>query len=421
MQSLESSSMSAEDQKNSLALEKMNNHVHSNYSFSPYAPSEIINKAIQFKLKAVGLMDHDTVAGAYEFIEAGKKSEIHTTVGCEVRAHFSNTAMKKKRLNNPDEKDIAYIALHGIPYSSLQQADEFLRPIREARFNRTNEEVLKLNQVLSERKINIALDMKKEVAVLSRYQEGGTITERHVLYALSIKLINTHSKGLELVSLIEDQLHIEIPSDIRDLLLDSSNPFYTYDLLGLLKSSLVPRFFIHSNQIECPQVETILSFGEYIGAIPCYAYLGNVNASPTGDKKPQTFEDSFLEELIKEISRLGFKAVTYMPPRNSLLQIMRLQELCIKNTLMQISGVDINSPRQSFDCSFLLNPEFKNLIDATWALIAHEKLSSSNKLFGLFHPNNPISSLSLNHKIKKYAQVGQKLDPFNPCTAKESL
>ena len=41
--------------------------------------------------------------------------------------------------------------------------------------------------------------------------------------------------------------------------------------------------------------------------------------------------------------------------------------------MFQISGEDINSPRQSFIIRAMENPMFANLIDATWKLIEHEK------------------------------------------------
>ena len=94
--------------------------------------------------------------------------------------------------------------------------------------------------------------------------------------------------------------------------------------------------------------------------------------SVTGDKKAQKFEDSYLPELFEVIHDLGFNAVTYMPSRNTEQQLVRLKEYCAKYGFMEISGEDINSPRQSFVCEALKNPIFENLIDSTWELIKHE-------------------------------------------------
>jgi hypothetical protein len=61
-----------------------------------------------------------------------------------------------------------------------------------------------------------------------------------------------------------------------------------------------------------------------------------------------------------------------MPPRNTKAQLMRLRGLCSQYGFMEISGVDINSPRQSFSCPELLDSDFANLTDTTWFLAKHE-------------------------------------------------
>ena len=114
--------------------------------------------------------------------------------------------------------------------------------------------------------------------------------------------------------------------------------------LEFLKRKLYP-IFIPSSLNECPSAYEAATFAQSINAIPAYAYLGDVTNSPTGDKKPEIFEDSFLDELIPTLKQLGFKAVTYMPPRNTREQLQRIQELCNKHDLMEISGVDINNSK----------------------------------------------------------------------------
>ncbi len=136
--------------------------------------------------------------------------------------------------------------------------------------------------------------------------------------------------------------------------------------------------------------------------------------SPTGDKKAEKFEDDFIEELFEELSRLGYRAVTYMPPRNTAEQLHRVRRLCAKYGFMEISGVDINSSRQSFNCPEVMRDEFRHLIDTTWALIAHERLASIDKRFGIFSRENPLSGASLSQRLAVYAEAGKKLDLFHP-------
>lgn len=81
---------------------------------------------------------------------------------------------------------------------------------------------------------------------------------------------------------------------------------------------------------------------------------------------------------------------------------------------MEISGVDINSSRQSFSCPEILEPEFHHLIDTTWALIAHEKLAGVDRRLGLFSPENPLAGQPLSTRIARYAEAGRSLDRHDP-------
>jgi hypothetical protein len=292
--------------------------------------------------------------------------------------------------------------------------------MHEARIARDRKEVETLNAVLAARGAP-TLDFDADVAAISQAANGGSITERHILYALSLKLIEAQGKGQALVDFVEGTLQVPLAGKLRELLLDENNPHYAYDLLGAFKASLVPEFFIVSGYDECISVYDAVKFGNEIGAIPAYAYLGDVGESPTGDKKAEKFEDDFLDTLVPELAKIGFKAITYMPPRNTREQLKRLQKLCKENGLMEISGVDINSSRQSFNCPILLEPEFLHLADAAWALIAHEKLAAGDPKLALFNLGNPMAETSLDVRIAKYADIGKRMDHTKPEKAIELI
>ncbi len=400
--------------------EEVNNHVHSSYSFSPYSPSMIAVKAAEAGLQTVGIMDHDSVSGCAEFLEACKVVNIASTAGFEMRVNMDGTSVQGRKTNNPDEPNISYIALHGIPATQFGALEKFLEPIHEARIARDRQEVEKLNAVLAARGAPM-LDFDADVMAISQAANGGSITERHILYALSLKLIETYGKGQPLVDFVENQMKIPLAGKLREVLLELYNPHYAYDLLGAFKASLVPEFFVASGYDECINVQDAVDFANEIGAIPAYAYLGDVGESPTGDKKAEKFEDDFLDDLVPELARIGFKAITYMPPRNTKEQLLRLQKLCQENGLMEISGVDINSSRQSFNCPILLEPEFRHLTDAAWALIAHEKLAAADPKLALFSSDNPMATLSLEERIAKYATIGKQMDHTQPEKAIELI
>jgi len=397
---------------------EVNNHVHTFYSFSPYSPTAAAERAQAAGLLAVGIMDHDTIAGAEEMREAGRILGIATTCGFELRVNATGTSLQGRKLNNPDSPNVLYITVHGIPARSINAVSRFLKPIQAAREMRDRLMVEKLGSILPRYGMD-PLDWQADVWEASRASEGGSITERHILYAVARKVVQKVGRGRRLLSFLRDSLGINPSPRMESWLGDEANPVLLYDLLGLLKSSFLSKVFVQPDDAECIPVRDAVRFAESIGGIPCYAYLGDVTDSPTGDKKAEEFEDRFLDELMVECKRLGFLAITYMPPRNTLGQLRRVQQLCAQHGFMEISGVDINSPRQSFNCPELTRPEFAHLIDATWALIAHEKLVDVDERLGLFHPASPLAGRMLADRILAYAEVGRTLEPCDARPATE--
>lgn len=380
----------------------VNNHIHTNYSFSPYSPTKAVWMAYQSGLITAGIMDHDSLSGAKEFLSAGKILGIATTIGVECRVDFSNTLLAGRRINNPDQKSIAYVALHGIPHTQIDKVITFFKPYTEKRNERNRKMIEKINAIFAQ--YDVTLDFEKDVVPLSMAHDGGSITERHLLFALSMKLIDKHGKGQALVSLLMDDLGLNLSEKVKAYLLDEQNEHYAYDLLGALKSDLVGQFYIEADA-ECPDVSKLIDLSKQIGAIAAYAYLGDVGTSVTGDKKSQKFEDDYLDLLFEILKGQQFNAVTYMPSRNTKEQLERLRGLCKQHGLFEISGEDINSPRQSFVCEAMKDPMFANLIDATWALIGHEREATKDITGGMFTVQTISRIPSLKERIEIYKRA----------------
>ena len=391
--------------------DEVNNHVHTTYSFSPYSPTAAAWVARRAGLRAVGSVDHDAIAAALETLEACRIIGIGSTVGCEIRVNFTGTAVEGRSINSPDSPNLAYIVFHGVPATRIDDVNRYLAPIRARRNERNRRQTVAMSDLLEDAGAPPVGFPDVEAASLSG--EGGAITERHILFAACRSLMAWIDPGPRLRRFVEEKLSGALPQRVRAYLDDAQNPHYVYDLLGALKSSFLPEFFEQPTEAECLPVADAVSFANSIEAISAYAYLGDVADSPTGDKKAATFEDAYLDELFREIDRIGFRAVTYMPPRNTIEQLLRVQELCRVHGLMEISGVDINSSRQVFTCPEILRPEFRHLVDATWALIAHEKLATVAPELSLFSNGNPIGG-ELPSRIERYADIGRAIDPHHP-------
>ena len=232
----------------------VNNHIHSVYSFSPYTPTAAVWMAYTSGLCTAGIMDHDSICGAEEFIEAADIIGMASTIGSEVRADMSKTALAGKRINNPDQKGIAYVALHGIPHTQIGRVSEFFKPLNKARLERDRKMVVKINEVMAP--YGISLDFDKDVLPISYEAKGGSVTERHLLFALANKIVEKFGRGQATLDFLCNDMGIKVSEKIQGFLLDTENSCYEYDLLGVLKSDMVEKIYIPATD-ECPDIHDV--------------------------------------------------------------------------------------------------------------------------------------------------------------------
>jgi predicted metal-dependent phosphoesterase TrpH len=99
-------------------------HNHSTASDGEYSPSDIVFKARETGLKAIGITDHDSIAGLNEAMEAGIKSGVAVIPGIEMSLRFKRPFFvgslhlllyfSEKLLKNSDfRNDISHIAGQG--------------------------------------------------------------------------------------------------------------------------------------------------------------------------------------------------------------------------------------------------------------------------------------------------------------------
>ena len=383
----------------------VNNHIHTTYSFSPYSPTMAVYRGYMAGLKTVGLIDHDNISGAREFLRAAQVFEMAATIGVECRVDMSNTPLNGRRINNPDQDSIIYVAMHGVPHTQIDMINDFFAPYRAHRNQRNRQIVDNINAMMAPL---FCMDFDRDVVPLSNFEQGGSITERHIMYALAKMLTREFGRGKNVCDFLQKKMKLNISPKIYEYLTDTANPYYDYDLLGLFKSEFLPSVYVPAT-LECPDVRDIAALADRTGAILAYAYLGDVGESVTGDKRAQKFEDDYIELVFDTIKDLGFRAVTYMPSRNTQEQITRVRTLCEERGLLQISGEDVNSPRQSFIFEKQREEQFANLFDSTWALIGHEKVATMRLEDAFFSPQTIEKYPNLNERIQVYKKLGMTL------------
>ena len=310
----------------------INNHIHTTYSFSPYSPTAAVYAARAEGLCTAGIIDHDSIAGAREFLAAAELAGMPATIGMECRVDMAGTRLEGRRTNNPDQAGVSYMTIQSVPHDQIDLLDRFFAPLREARNRRNRAMVERINALVPD----AGLDFDRDVLPLSMAAEGGGVTERHLMYALAKKLTARSGRGEGVIARLES-MGLTLSEKQRAQMLDGAYPFYEYDLLGILKSSFVPKIYIDAAE-ECPKLAEVVQLCREADACLCYSYLGDVEDSVTGDKKAQKFEDDYLEDVFRCMKEEGLWAITYAPTRNTPAQIGRLRELCRQYGMFQISG-----------------------------------------------------------------------------------
>ncbi|KAF7842600.1 Protein trpH [Senna tora] len=117
-------------------------HSHSKFSDGFLSPSKVVERAHGNGVKVLALTDHDTMSGIPEALEAARKYGIKIIPGVEISTIFS------PRGDSEAEEPVHILAY----YSScgptrFEELDKFLSNIRDGRFLRAKNMVLKLNKL----------------------------------------------------------------------------------------------------------------------------------------------------------------------------------------------------------------------------------------------------------------------------------
>ena len=147
----------------------INNHIHTTYSFSPYSPTASVYAARMEGLCTAGIIDHDSISGAEEFLEAAKLLDLPVTIGMECRVSMAETRLAGRRTNNPDQTGISYLTVQSVPHDKIGVLTEFFRPYRAARNERNRKMTARIGALLPE----LALDFDRDVLPLSMAHEEG--------------------------------------------------------------------------------------------------------------------------------------------------------------------------------------------------------------------------------------------------------
>lgn len=374
------------------------------YSSMPFKPTYLAYKLHEAGCVIAGIMDNDTLSGAKEFYDACNILDMKCLIGVEVKTYISRNKKRDIRINNVYQKDIINLCMTCIPINSIEKINNWLKKYR----NRRNERNRKMLDLINKKYkyYGITIDFEKDVLPLSKYDEEGTVTEWHLIYALANKLVERFGRGQILSRFLIQELHIPLTEKMKQNLLNvTDNKRYIYDIINILQSE-IKHFYIDA-QDECCSILEFIKLAKDTGSIVVYRYIGDIIQYVMGEYRVEKFEDSYLEELIAELKELGINAVAYEPSRLTDEQIKRISEICNKNDILQLSGETIYSARQDIKNDILKEEKYENLINNAWALTGNLKAAETGKESGIFSPSTVEKYPELSSRVMIYSTLGK--------------
>jgi len=77
-------------------------HLHSRFSDGFDTPSQLIDKAIELRMRAIAITDHDTIDGVREFLSYGEDKNIIVIPGMEISRRVSPESKYQLDMNQKE-------------------------------------------------------------------------------------------------------------------------------------------------------------------------------------------------------------------------------------------------------------------------------------------------------------------------------
>lgn len=245
---------------------KVNNHLHTPYSFSAFENiAQIFRMAKEENISVLGINDFYTTAGYEEFYQLGAENKILPLFNIEFIGLLKEFQDKNMRINDPKNPGRAYFTGKGLTYpvSMSEQNVQLLNKVKAHSEEQLKEMVTRVNDFFGEMGIPLKLDFDE----LKKNYAREMLRERHIATAIQDKLFQAASSEEEIKSML--QIIYEGKENQSDL---SDKPALQNEIRGnLLKKG--GRAFVPEDENTFLRLDQIKDIIIDAGGIPCYPVL----------------------------------------------------------------------------------------------------------------------------------------------------
>ncbi|MFH0758220.1 MAG: PHP domain-containing protein [Bacteroidota bacterium] len=309
---------------------KVNNHIHSPYSFSAFSSiSEAVRLASQEDVKILGINDFYVRDGYEEFVDRCVECGIFPLLNIELIGISGQEQEKGIRVNDPGNPGRTYISGKGLAFHSLLpegQQTKLDKVVRESN-HQVSEMITLLNRWLANHGTGISLSVEEIMNTLAM----NLLRERHVAKMMRIR-VEEHAVDEGSFQELLSKIYGGKPSDKKR----GDVPGLEDELRTRLLKAGAPAFVPEDEKAFLP-LQEIMQIITDAGGIPTYPMLlDGAGGRITG------FEDG-KEQLLAKLRSRGFGSVELIPLRNRFAVLKEYAGYFYENGFVVSFGTEHNT------------------------------------------------------------------------------
>jgi hypothetical protein len=322
--------LEAYDEKSSGFPKKVNNHIHTPYSFSAFDNvTQAVRKAVAEEVRVLGINDFYVTDGYGEFMEECVDHGLFPLFNIELIGISKSDQDAGIRVNDPGNPGRTYISGKGLanPSTLSEPNVKVLQSVVEE----SNKQVAKMIELLNAWLEKQGVDFRLSVDEIMEKLAVNLLRERHVAKMVRLKL-EEHTES--------DQEYAEMLSKVYGGVASAKSKSDIAGIEDELRSKLLkagaPAFVPEDVKAFLP-LEEIVEIIRDAGGIPTYPML----LDGAGDQMTE-FEDG-KEQLLKVLQSRGFNSVELIPLRNDIDILKEYAGYFYENGFMVSFGTEHNT------------------------------------------------------------------------------
>ena len=309
---------------------KVNNHIHTPYSFSAFeSVTQAVRKAVAEEVRILGINDFYVTDGYGEFMEECIDHGVFPLFNIELIGISKADQEAGIRVNDPGNPGRTYISGKGLAYPSVlsESKAKILQTVAEE----SNNQVAKMIDLVNAWLEKQGIDFRLSVDEIMENQAESLLRERHVAKMVRLKLEELASDDKEY-----DEMLQKVYGGVASSKSRSDIAGVEDELRSKLLKSGAPAFVPEDVKAFLP-LEEIVAIIRDAGGIPTYPML----LDGAGEQMTE-FEDE-KESLLKVLQSRGFNSIEFIPLRNKIDILRDYAEFFYENGFMISFGTEHNT------------------------------------------------------------------------------